>query len=1089
MKLTIQELQRQIRRGPGLVIGPGLTTSGSREAECFNHIRRLFPNYDNESPAPTYLDYADLILAKGDVPEINLRLEVQSHFSNSAFANPHLPTIVKANWTAVVSLCSDDFFRTKLGDYLYATPTKWTLTTIGEPSITLPLATVPYYCLMGDIRDNRDACAFAISKSQLLRRQRVWLKMLSSLPHILKSDPLIFLGTGAIVERVCDFINELMKLQPQIPKRLIFLENDPTAGNALFKNLVGTQCQIEVATCSLSDLGNYLSRQSLSIYSLPLFADITKAIADPRAFSEIEDQVAYVPRRQEVKANREERNRLLDSLFKPTHLDWAPYAFDLEFKRDICSNVVERIKALFLQKGNDPRVIQIKGEAGIGKTVVCRTVAFDLAQKNYLCFWIKRSYGELSGSRFDAVVTKLNEAIKKPGTEVVFFLDDPAGSRVTLNEAVAALGRAQFRWVLVVSSRKTDDVSLRKDRTGPPDTEAALDVPTDFTDPEMARLPEYLVALGVATTAEIAENMMIPKGLRHSRDVLCSLWYMLPQTHAAIEDSLVGEYRRLGDVEEYVRQFADAAGGAKSIAKAAYEFVTTTSGFENAPLPVEVLVSALGVSYGEWGQQCKEQKPLWGLLYDEQYPSAETYAYRTRNHVVTDVLLRTLNHGTSGHTGEYRCLRALLSACTSSTPQYKRFLWDILVDRRHLIEKRFNYVQAVELYDAALKAFPRQLGVIEHQRSIVKRHLGGDALEVYEELRKLIARTSDRAIADQDSVDNLHTSAAATLNQLIKEGKADAAETAETVFEHISSALAIDQFSLHSHHVHAKTLLTIATELRNTNKRAFMANLERAARITSRGLALVQQASAVGRSGRSLGESVQLFDDLKQELFMAHVDIHTAQTEAKELFEQTGEQVGLAFVCRMLLAKATAEGKGQLFKKTDDYLRECFKLVATRGKEASDELLLCRIELVVNWNLNQNKGPIYWEEFESDLHRIVRSPRYAADVMWTFYLGVAEYNLRKFQDADGRFQWLRSRNLPWQLRNIVRCYYLGDGGAPKVLEGKIGHGSHDRFIYSAELGNDVLVRKDDFRERPDEIKHFTIGFSFNGPIARGRNPD
>ncbi|MCI0536243.1 MAG: hypothetical protein L0Z50_13535, partial [Verrucomicrobiales bacterium] len=363
----------------------------------------------------------------------------------------------------------------------------------------------------------------------------------------------------------------------------------------------------------------------------------------------------------------------------------------------------------------------------------------------------------------------------------------------------------------------------------------------------------------------------------------------------------------------------------------------------------------------------------------------------------------------------------------------------------------------------------------------------GDAFEVYEELRKLIARTTDRAIADQDSADNLHTSAAATLHQLIKEGRADPAETAETVFEHISSALAIDQFSLHSHHVHARTLLTIATELRNSNKRAFLANLERAARITTRGLALAQQSPSLSRGGRSRGDSAQFFEDLKEEIFLAYADVHMAQNEARTVFEQTGDQAGLAFVCRMLLTKAVSEGKGQLFKKADEYIRECFKLVTSRAKPPSEELVLCRIELVINWHLNQNKGSIYWEEFESDLHRIVRSPRYASDVLWTFYLGVAEYNLRKYQDAEARFQWLRSRNLPWQIRTIIRCYYLADGSVPKVLEGKIVHGSHDRFIYSAELGNDVLVRKDNFRERPDEVKHFKIGFSFNGPIAVERN--
>lgn len=118
----------------------------------------------------------------------------------------------------------------------------------------------------------------------------------------------------------------------------------------------------------------------------------------------------------------------------------------------------------------------------------------------------------------------------------------------------------------------------------------------------------------IADSLEAANKMMIAPGVRHSKDVLCSLWYLLPQTHGAIEDSLVNEYRHLGETEQAVRHFADAA-ASKSVAKSAYEFVTTTSGFDGAALPVEVLITALEISYSQWGQQCTERKPLWGLLY------------------------------------------------------------------------------------------------------------------------------------------------------------------------------------------------------------------------------------------------------------------------------------------------------------------------------------------------------------------------------------------------------------------------------------------------------------------------------------------
>jgi hypothetical protein len=530
-----------------------------------------------------------------------------------------------------------------------------------------------------------------------------------------------------------------------------------------------------------------------------------------------------------------------------------------------------------------------------------------------------------------------------------------------------------------------------------------------------------------------------------------------------------------------------AASGARSFAKAAYEFVTTTSGFNSTPLPVEVLVSALGISYSEWAEQCHEKKPLWGLLYEEDYPSAETYGYRTRNYIVTEVILRTLNHGTAGHTGEFRCLKKLLAACTSSSPPYRTFIHDILVERRGLIEKRFSYEQAMELYETAISAYPKSLGVVEHHKCLAKRRLKGDSSEVYDDLRKLIAKSYDRSIPDQDSPDNLHTSAAATLNQMIKEQKVEAVEGGESVFEHVTAALAVDQFSLHSYHVHAQSLMTVAGAVRSTNHSAFMVNLERAARILSRALLLMENTTTGGLLADSPSVSKRLFEDLRQDILLAQPDIEGTQQQAVLHFEKTGDQTALGFVARMLLTKAGQDKKGQLFKRVDVFLRQCFKLVESSGKEPKEELLLCRIELVINWFLNQSKGPVYWEQFETDLTFIIKNPRYAHDAIWLFYLGVAQYNQHKFIEAEACFQTLRSRNLPWQIRQNIRALYIGDKGEPQVLEGKIYSGAQDhRFVFSAELENDILVRRGDLSGRPDELKHFKVGFSFYGPLAVDR---
>lgn len=946
----------------------------------------------------------------------------------------------------------------------------------------MKLTTVPYYAMMGDIRDKMESSRLAITKAEYLAKIRRWTAVLRTFPNVLKGDPLLFIGTESIVQRVCDFMNALLALHPFVPSKLVFLDSDPTANNPTFRHLVAGFCPVETVDSTLAEIGEMLSRETLAIRKLPLFSQSSDRLVDIRALSAVEDQIAYVPRREEMKVNPEERNRLLDSLFRPTNLDWAPYALDMEFKRDLTDSILEQIQRGFGGDGTVGRIVHIQGEAGIGKTVALRTAAFKCAEEDKLCLWIKKSYGEVSGGRFDAVITALGKSIKSKKVQVVFFLDDPWGSRVKPREVISALQSAPFAWVLVICDRKTDAVAASTDSFYDASAgEVLVEAPDQFTQAEINRLPNYLVSLGLASDIQRAELMMPAPGMKQSRDILCSLWILLPQTQASIEASVVGEYHRLGEIEEAVAAFANAASG-KSVAKSAYEFVTTTSGFRATPLPVEVLVSALRVSYSQWSEFCSDKKPLWGLLYDEDYQGAETWAYRTRNTVVTDVLLHVLNHGTAGHTGEFRCLKALLSACTSATAPYRTFIKDILVERRGDIEHRFNCEQAMELYDAALSAYPRSYGVVAHHKCIAKRHMGGDAAEVYEGLTTLLAAPLDTA-DDSDSRANISTSAAATITQLINEKKLDPVDGAEMAFVHITDALSGQQLSLHPHHVQAKLLVTIAEGLRSVDAAAFMSNLERAARIVDRALLLMTPKFRRSRAGE---QSLAMFNSVQADILTAFPDRQIGEEKALQLFRETGNQAGLAFASRMLLGKAIESGKGSRFKECDIFIRKSFNELKSKSATPTQELRLCRVDLVIHWNIRQNKGPVYWEQFDSDLAELLRSSRYQTDVIYLFYSAVARYNLKRFIEAENAFQALRTKVQRYEARSAIRCFFLGDKGEPKVLEGRVSKDAAKRFVFSSELETDVMVRNEDFRAHGNDPVHFKIGFSLLGPIAIDR---
>jgi len=359
MKITIDQLKQLIRRsGPALVAGPALTTNLTRETDCLNMLKDKFPGLDPEGHVSSFLDYGDLILDTGACNSEQLNRLVSEFFANKHFANPQLHGIAKACWSAVVSLAFDDFLRVHLQDWLFEKPWKLTLTTVVESDDIPSLKSVPYYAMLGDIRNRHPEATVATCRSGFLSRERVWGKLLQSFPDRVRSDPIIFLGTKGIPERICDFVNVLFSLSPFKPSHLIFLADDPTALSPTLRNLAAKYTRVDTVECTLTELSTALSRATLQQTLRSGYAPLTQAVIDPAVFSEIEDQVAYVPRKDELRLDPTEHNRLIDALFRPTHLDWSPYALDMEFKRNITESILNSVTGVIGQEQNRKLVLK-----------------------------------------------------------------------------------------------------------------------------------------------------------------------------------------------------------------------------------------------------------------------------------------------------------------------------------------------------------------------------------------------------------------------------------------------------------------------------------------------------------------------------------------------------------------------------------------------------------------------------------------------------------------------------------------------------------------------------------------------------------
>src|SRR6185437_2986014 len=138
-------------------------------------------------------------------------------------------------------------------------------------------------------------------------------------------------------------------LAPVIPRRLIFLADDPTAQDPRVLGLVRSYCQVDWVACSLGEFCEATERFESKAHSKIQVKSSVAAPFDSSILLKADDQITFVPHGMTGISPTENKHRLLDILFSPTNLDWSPYAANLDFKRDIASTVETAIAAHFEQ--------------------------------------------------------------------------------------------------------------------------------------------------------------------------------------------------------------------------------------------------------------------------------------------------------------------------------------------------------------------------------------------------------------------------------------------------------------------------------------------------------------------------------------------------------------------------------------------------------------------------------------------------------------------------------------------------------------------------------------------------------------------
>jgi hypothetical protein len=1074
--MKLDELLPILRRDPVLVAGPGITSYSDVNLDCLRHLKPA-----PDAPSSLY-DYVENVLNLHPEQESSLRSKIHDFYS-SCKTSVSLTHFVPIPWSAVISLTPDDHAFQALIRHYNKSPINWSVANIASGRVDPPANSMPYYSLLGNLQEIQDDSRIPISATELALRKREWRNILATLPDRMQAAPLLMLGMANSTQLVREFLVEFSALRKVAGTWLIARTQEIQDVPSFSKFVERLGLTLSLLDEDIPVIAHRVREHNGPQALLELQYELPGLSFKAAPLQKVADIVTLVPPTKNLSPAVAGHARLLDILFKPNHLNWEPYHARLDLPRD-ATPVIEGIIEHATKTTSDSveRVLKMVGDSGIGKTVTMRRVAVDLADKKHLVLWVRVSYGESSGGRVDELVKAVRDSLIDKKTPVVIFYDNWISGRISAYEIMAALRKTSINWFMVLCSRRTDvQWSSRFAADAVHDTSSTFQLDSQLSDAEHSRLKEYLVSLGIAKDTIEAAKLIAAIGRQNACDVLCALWYLLPETQQAIEASIIDEYSQLGGTTGAIKRYVDEL-SLTDHATAAYQRVAAASGL-NLTVPVEVLVSSLKTSYGPFLKLLDQKQPLWGLLYDVNYPAAHTHGYTTRNEVVTGVLLDLINGGSLSKRGELECLSELLRACNASTAPYYEFVCDMLIRGKHRLLNKYSYEEGLALYDAAMQSLSAPDRALAHHRGKWIADKGQKFNQAYEALEKAKELRPHPVAQQGEPLESIETSQAAIVVQAVKNGGTLPEEGLELVRKHIALAGSSSFVNLHAQHVYANSLFELARLLQDSNSAKALSSLAEAAAIVDHTLLILGKSA--GRSDDQATD-VAMLNDLSFKILAVHTSSDDLQGLAERLFADSKNQVGLIYALRHALRDASRKSRGSNFNDVDKLITKYFALVTAAGLEPSELFYQIRVELIVRWKiLRKNSGHRNWQQFKSDIGKSINSTDSKTRPLWMFYEAIADYHLGETEAGEAMFYKLRQMHLQYRYANAYRACFCDINGNPHSLRGTLNYGvDHTKFVEGdAPLNRGFKAKANEFRQQSGAPIFFVLAFSFQGPIA------
>ena len=1045
----------------GLIVGPGLTLGTG----ALNSVNEAFADGFGVAVGENFLATADAAIRAGASLQAVV-VELRRLFGALPPA-PLPPRLAHLHLRAVLSYCPTSLLEDALRAHNDKSLFRFPLITLDDPAVAIPPRSTPMFKVLGSLQRE----TFIPTNLDYVRNRPRWRSALRAFMEQVKNGPVLCIGMTELASLFHDLVAELGSTPATVPKNFVLLESDPLAGSDLDR-LFDARTTIITVPGTAGDLVRAAESQTLTQHE---HIKPTGAIPSEQEIDGFSDLAIRVNGQLRSNISDKERQRLFEILFSPTVPKWDPFFHRVDFERSISATIKADILTT-LSRGGDLACV-ITGAAATGKTVILKRIAYDLANDGHLVLWMRQYYYPDAYNRMLALFKVAGRVSKKP--QFFVFLDDPLGLGSVQARDIAHAARASdVNLVLVVGVRTSDWTSQAPgDLLGPVKLGLQTEVDHHFDDHEWERLPAYLVKLGIARDHTDAREQLDRAASRSARDVLSMLYWLIPNTRAAIEASVQGEYFRLGDLAAFKEVVLGHAKHSSALLRDAYAMVAVADKY-NAPVPVEVLVSALKVDYGSWLEVASPSKQLaWGLLYAEDNIEGRTIVYRTRNDVVTHLLVEAVNGGSLVQGGELRTLERMIDSCDSTHPVYLEFCQRLLINNETFWKLSFE--DGLALYDRALSALPLPDKSLLHQKGKWIRTKGNDPIRAeavfHQALLTPVIPYARRGEADE----HIYTSLAASAIDAMEKGAISTEIGKEKALSALARARSDSFFNVSAVHVNATLTIRLAERIGDASPDGSKLFATALADV-DRTILLVQARATSERT-----EDITMLADVREKLVTRLASVEELVARAQASWTTFGNQEGFALAGRAMLFHARQTARGRDFREALEYVTKVIKAVEQTGKRPIAALHDLYVQTMYEWRIRgyrerPNSGPIDWEAFHTHVVHLLAQE---SSPLYRYFEALSLAHLNRWQEADLGFSRLRQLKMPGPVVWARRDPLLDSRGALREVQCTVRRENQKVFLTADELGTDLRGDRDHTWPRDGEIVLVCLLFSFGGTWA------